>query len=239
MFFFKRKEIVVDCFVNSERLKNSYAPKRASHFIPEWWKKIPNELEEHLHEINKTKTVPTMKFCVGFRDLYSSGFILPMWCDARFFINDVSWHNVYSTNGFRSETHNPAQHNHNFPNYHHVKLVSPWFFKEKSGIKFVFMEPFWSVYKVSENIRIPPAITSFNLQFATNVNMFVKKAEYDFDIKAGEPLVHLIPLTDKKVTFKPQVISEAEYMYILRENIGLSFTRGYDRYKRIMKKEDK
>ena len=45
MFWIKRKEIVVDAFINDASFLKYGSPVKASEYIPEWFKLVPKELE--------------------------------------------------------------------------------------------------------------------------------------------------------------------------------------------------
>jgi hypothetical protein len=53
-------------------------PKAAGAYIPEWWKTIPANFGKKTNFFN-TKTA---KKCPALPDMFSQGFILPMWADA-------------------------------------------------------------------------------------------------------------------------------------------------------------
>ena len=77
MFFFKKKNIVVDCFTTSVTAYKYHPIKKASEFLPEWWKKVPaynNVSSPYSNNMMVERT--SIKKCTGFTSLYKNGFIL-------------------------------------------------------------------------------------------------------------------------------------------------------------------
>lgn len=238
MFWFKRKEITLDLFTCIEKINRAHPPRRASAFMPDWWKRLGDYYEEPILPIGKTKKTGTMKFCSGFRDLYASGFIIPLWADLDLHVGTESFYWVFPNKMMSATYHDVQQHGNSFPDYHHIKLLSPWFAKEKTGIKFIYMEPTWSLLPFNGNVRMPPGVMSFNLQPALNLNILVRKGKEDYKLtlEADTPVAHLIPMTDKKVILKTHVVSEAEHVAIEKSNIATKFYKSYEIYRRSIKK---
>ena len=237
MFWFKRKEVTIDFFINNEKLANLYAPKKASSYLPNWWKSLGPSYEENNEVTQRLRPASTMKFCSGFKDLYASGFILPLWSDLIVDVNKEGYFYVFADKKSFSQEHNPKQHGNSFNNFHHMKIISPWYVVEKSGIKFAFLEPTWDWAKERHSLRILPAVVSYDLQSATNINIFLEKKEkeYRVQIDAGEPIVHLIPLTDKKVNLKTHIVDQAEYDLISTRNPPTKFVGSFEVYKKFMR----
>jgi len=192
MFWFKRKEVVVDFFTHVEKINRAHPPRRASAFMPDWWKTLGDYYEEPVLAIGKTKKTGTMKFCSGFRDLYGSGFIIPLWSDLDLYVSESNFNWVFPNKMSSATYHDLAQHNNSFPNYHHIKLICPWFAKEKTGVKFMYAEPSWSLIPFNGNIRVLPGVVSFDTQPSLNTNLFLRKApqEYKLSLEANMPIAH-------------------------------------------------
>ncbi len=119
-----------------------------------------------------------------------------------------------------------------FVNYHHIKLISPWILKEKSGVKFAWVGAEWNLD--SYNFKVLPGIINFNINHHTNVNLMLPKEEKNIIIPAGLPIVNLIPLTDKKINLVNQVIPEKE-MDSMRRSPQQSYFHGWRTSKRLLK----
>lgn len=213
-FIFKRKEINVDCFVDSYRIAETYPVRRSFNYVPDWWRKLPQSF--HIsHELTKKPYErPTMKTCYGMTTLYRKGFIIPLWADIDLFFNRNEEEAVYSYQSaaeLNISQHDSLEYGRQFPNFHHMKLRSPWLFKETKGIEFIFAPCLWSHLAVAPEIRVMPGVLNFRDQHSTNVNWFVPHMNAHIRLEAGLPLAQIIPITDKKVKLSIHVLNRLEY----------------------------
>ena len=108
-----------------------------------------------------------------------------------------------------------------FPEYNHIKLNSPWIFQEKTGIKFLWMGAEWALDKY--NIKVLPGVINFDIVSYTNVNIMFPKDDKDFFVSVGQPLVQLIPLSEKKLVLKNHLINRNEYDTMIINSASQSF----------------
>ena len=215
MFFFKRKEIVVDCFTFMEAVALNFPIDRAIKFYPKEFKNLPKLTEIKHNQDPDSKLyikVPTIKSCTGITDLYSNGLVLPAWDSFSIEMLDDNKYSVYSkSSNVTGEWHHRGQYGEEiFPNSAHIKLLSPWMIKEKTGVKFVWMHPGWSNTSNTEVATIAPAIVDYKYQFNTHVSFFIRKgAIINYDI--GDALAHIIPLSEDKIKIKIHVIEESKW----------------------------
>ena len=207
-FFTRKKTIVVDCFTSLASVYEYTPIVKAFQAVPEWWKKL-----ERLKDISPIRE-KNMKSCPGIIDLYKRGHILEYWADGRFNINEKDY--TYDiTVGTPPYSHEKSQFKNGFKNFHHIKLNSPWFFREKSRQSFMFMGCDWSNELL---IKILPGVVQFKTVSATNVNIMVPIMEkaWEFELQMGTPLAHIIPLNDDiNVKFKNHLVSETELKKIV------------------------
>jgi hypothetical protein len=212
-FFIKKSEIVLDCFTHNhsayENAKIDYAYK----YMPEWWRKTPR--------INESTDQATIKNCVAFIDFYTKGICIPSWFEFEMKINkldnpDNIWYQWQASDETfsASNSHQPSQ----FINFSendgkNFKINSPWLFKEKDDVKFVWSQPTWSLKSIIFNAAILPGVISFKHQHATNINFFISNRTYEqeFSIQPLTPLVILHPMSDKKVKIVNHLISKEEW----------------------------
>jgi hypothetical protein len=211
MFWFKRKEIVVDCFTFATTAALNFPIDRATKFYPSEFKSIPryNDVKVSNHPESKlTVKSLTVKACNGILDLYSSGFIIPAWDEFHLEMLNNGDHVFHSrSNIFTTEKHPREQYgNEIYKGYSNLKITSPWLIKEKTGVKFSWNHPVWNRSDNVGNFTILPGIIDFKYQIQTNINTFMKNGTI-VQYNAGDPLVHLIPLSDKKVKIKIHQLS--------------------------------
>lgn len=222
-FWLKPSTITVDCFTFHPVAFRMYPIQRAIKFIPTWWKKMP------LHHIAGNDDqdfqipAPTLKTCPGLFDLYKDGFVVPLWSDM-ILKNTESETLVDFADHTRNyiERHPRYQFDPAFENYNHIKINVPWCVVEKSGINWLEFACTWNLLPEGAKFHVTPGRLDFKLQHSTNVNCFLTKDDNKLvQLKAGTPLVHWIPLSEKKVKVKTHYISDSEYM----EKIKLTITR--------------
>jgi len=230
-FFFRPSTITVDVFCADEIIFHNFKPERANKFLPKFWKELPPYLDQKAiqnpHSKLMTK-VGTLKKCVGFTDLFSNGFILPNWADWQ---NEVLPSGVSVTANFNSEDVNSTFSGHGrtqfgeplYKNCGHIKIDSPWLFKEKTGVKFTWNGCPWHNTDALENFYVLSAIVNYKNQIGTNVNAFQRKGSI-VQFTAGDPLIHLVPMSEKKVKIAHHQISQQEWHNMnSREMIALRY----------------
>jgi len=124
------------------------------------------------------------------------------------------------TAGVEPGCHHTDQYQGAFLDWFHVKMHSPWYFREKTGVQFLFMGAEWLLDKY--DFKVLPGVVEFQVNAATNVNIMVqaRRDPYDIFLPAGQPLVQLIPLTENKtIEVKCHVVTDAEYSKIARHHI--------------------
>lgn len=207
MFFFIRKpKIILYCFTDSEKIKHNSPIQNAATLIPDWFKCMPSEYMES--DFIPTSTI---KKCPAFVKNATTGFIMPMWVDLALKVENgvYTWQSAHHAWG--ADIHKSDQWNHfkNPNEFGHLKLNSPWWFKTKEDISFVWQQPY--LHKLNSNIEIVQGIDSYSNFHGTSVNCFLNlQSNYKMLIRQNTPLVHLIPLTEKKVIVKNIVVSEKE-----------------------------
>ena len=240
MFFFKRSTIVVDSFTTHRSVHELYSIQPSIQFFPEEIKQLQNTYVEEDPNTKIRYSVPTVRKCLGMIDLYKVGHIIPMWTDffcepKRSLTNECA--PGMMQNPFMFSMHDNRQFPGLFLDHIHLKFHGVWAIRDKSGTKFHWTSPLWNQSKHYNNFLLLPAVVSYEHQSQTNVNFFINKKSDDFLLKSGTPLVHLTPLTDKKVVFKNHLVDMKEY-----QKIGIPDDYGSfrpDRYKRWVREKDK
>jgi hypothetical protein len=241
IFLFKRKEIVVDCFTYHHSVYEYYRPLNANNFIPDGWKKLPKRLDiktfPNVPSSKLTTEAATAKTCLGFINLFRTGFIIQNHCEIAVESDEAGNVNVDSldrSSSFISQ-HSPEQvWDGFFTNHAHIKLIVPWFVKEKTGVNFLYSKCTWNDTNMADNFHVVSGILDFKLQHNISVNFFMKKNSI-VRFYAGQPLAHVIPLSEHKVKMKHHLISRQEY------ETRFSFipaTRLYQEFKRIKTKKE-
>ena len=231
-FFFRKKKIVVDAFTCMYTAHEYFPIQNAIKTVPDWWKSLPKEYTTAT-DLGISLNLPTMKKCDGFLDLFNRGFILPLWSDVIINTQDNGYYQFQWANIKTSVimTHDMRQYGSVISNnFTHMKIISPWVLREKTGVKFVWMNPSWNRL-FSDNLNILPGVMDFKYQQDTNINILIEKKNHTYKLSAGEAMAHIIPLTDDKVEIKNHLISEQEYQQKIAH---FMFTSKYKRMKQII-----
>jgi len=213
LFFFKKKEIVLDCFTTVPHVYEYAKIEKAIKYIPEWWKNTPKTLADN---------TPTIKNCVGLIDFYKKGIVIPSWFEMDLTVfkdNSETWFEWAASNNDlnTAESHQPEMFS-SFAdkNGKNIKITSPWMLKTKEEVYFTWTEPTWNIRSLVTKISVLPAVINFKYQHATSINLFVELTDKDqkFTIPALNPLVIMHPLTEKNVVINTHLIDEKEKLKI-------------------------
>lgn len=211
-FFFKRPQVVLDCFTATPHVYDNAKINWGIKFMPDWWKRTPRQLE------NGDLTV---KNCVGLTDLYKTSIVIPSWFEMRLRVHSKHdqedlW---YTWEGSNESIVTDGSHaDEQFEEFavshaHNIKLHSPWVFKTKEFVRFTWTQPTWNMRHMIEQLTILPAVVDYKYQHDTNINflMLNKNQEFNVTIEPLTPLVMLHPMTDKEIVIKNHLVDQKEY----------------------------
>lgn len=218
MFFFKQKKVIVDCFVNVPMIAEQFPIQRALPAAPTWWKKLPPTYTRMSTSVSAdlgiSQQSPTMKFCSGFLDLHKNSWVLPLWADLiihTFETGEYRYLTAYKTPDGTISQHYPEQFASGFTNFIHLKLLSPWYLFGGKGVNFAFIGADWELLHNYPAVRPLPGVIEYEKNHATHVNMLLPKRNAQYEFPAGLPLVYLIPLTERRVEFRTQLVTDPEF----------------------------
>ena len=231
MFFFKRSKVTVDCFTLNYGTNELFPIQEANNFYPEWWKTLPKTYES-LNNWGLSIPRPTMKQCIGMTNLYTHGFVLPMWTELIIQTTATQWFYEFAL-GNDIVSHDVEQYQKPISDYHHLKITSPWFLAEKTGINFMWTAPTYNIIENLGKYHTLPGIMDYKYNVGTNINMLLPKVDNKIMLKSGQPLAHIVPMTDKDVKIKTQVVTQEELSKIQVHTYDSSFTNRYRTNRRI------
>lgn len=174
----------------------------ASDVKPDWLSKMRSreQLDPEIKSV--TTSVPTLKACTGIRDTLETGFILRAWADFSIIIYPDGGFQFSQANAAPRpsiEIHARKQYEQVWANHTAIKLVSPWAAIEETGCRFMAVPPAYHSPNLVKHF-MPHGILDFKYQHAVNPFILAEwgKEPYEIFISAGTPLLHLVPITDKK-----------------------------------------
>jgi hypothetical protein len=243
MFWFKKKEIIIDCFVTHSTIHDIHPVAPAYNFFPEGWKRLDRSKKckpyEEEHPDSKIEIeVSTSKKCVSIINLFTSGFIIPAWSDFDIEMSENSKIMSYSYNTDIKVRQHPSWQlwDELYSGYGHAKVMSPWIIREKEGVHFSWHQCDWNNTTDLHNYRIVSGVLDFKYQHQSNINMFIKQGNV-ISFKAGEPLVHLIPLSDREVKIKTHLVTKDEIDKI--DYRPIKYMNSYNNIKKVLSKKGK
>jgi hypothetical protein len=218
--FVKPSAVHVDCFTDNATAFNNFKVDAANKFYPAEFKRLPNKVNVKINHNPNSKLeaeTPTVRMCNGITDLFSNGFILPSW--EKFSIEITEHGEQFSHSNTAQATNTTIYHHHDriqygfelFKNWTHAKLLSPWLMEEKSGIKFTWNMCDYHRTDIADVFKVLPAVIDYKYQIQTHVNCFIKNGNI-ITIEAGDPLVQMIPLTEKKVKLHHHLLSTEDWI---------------------------
>lgn len=228
------KPIFVDMYTDKSYVYEYAQPGPASEFYPDWWAGIGKSTKDGAIEY------PTIKSCEGFVAQYRRGLIIPMWSDLMVEIAPVGstgyrW--TYSDGKSVAKVHPAEQRGTYLPEteYQHLKLDTPWVFKCDEDVAFQWVQPMWN-FDNPESVLIPPGVVNFKYQFAVNINMLFKRgtATREVLIEHGQPMVHLVPLTERPVVFRAHLVTNDEITKLSGLRTSIKFVGTYRRIKNLL-----
>jgi hypothetical protein len=224
---------VLDCFTIDEAAYN-YAPiVKASKAIPKWWKALPSP------SIGNASSDPThnnnMRRCYGFVELFKRGLILENWGDIHIRVEE-SKYTFWTATRDKPGEHLVSQYQGAFDGYHHIKLTSPWLFRESTGVHFSYIAADWCLDAF--DFKVLPGVIEYRVNRSTNVNIMLPKrtTPYDIYLPLGQPLVQMIPLNDAKLDIRMHLVDEHELGKI--SNNRVSTFRGLREQIKLVNRND-
>lgn len=159
---------------------------------------VPNSLDK----------MSTARRCIGINNFNMAGFVLPLWSDYSLLMHPNGNISSVGAGQSKTEVHSPNQGRGLLDDYHVVKLISPWAIRCNQDVKFMFAPNFYAEH--STDWTISPAIVDYYNQTTSNIFVFVPKKQEPKEIflNAGMLLIRIVPLTERKVNFKIEVVDD-------------------------------
>lgn len=229
--FGKPKPIILDCYTALSAAGNLFPVSHSRDHSLQWMPKS---------DVNTA----SIRGCPGIRDHASRGFVLPIWTDVRLTAGanpldcklEVADGDV---NRFRFVMGGSAGKLFADTPLAHLKIVPPWFFRCSEEIQFHFSGAFYHLN--NPNLVVCPGLVDYVHQLTPTIQTFIHvgTGPTTVEIKAGTPLAHLIPLTERPVQLRVHHVTEAEFAQLGEEEKQLNAFFSFGYYKRKALKKDK
>lgn len=211
----------------------------ASQVKFDWVKKTTEDFKNQkklIHDIKGEATFTHMRSCPGIFDVCKTGYVVPLTYDICIRYKEGRLE-TFSSFEKKPSTRDPLGRDYSLPeeskypvvehrkipgiNRTILKFESPYMVKAPKGVKLLFMPlPYNDTYHYEANTGIlDPAVTNnIAMQFWWN-----KREE--IYLKAGTPMMQIIPLTEKKLNMicRPANEKELKYLNVHDYNITSQF----------------
>ena len=180
-------------------------PKESKNFVPEWWRKAP--WDKSMSEAKYRPESLYVKQCPMFPDLFSSGYILPMWADTTISFKDGEWKwkcgsmdspfkiNIFSSDRFLEY----SEYNFNgFDANAIFQFSNPWKIKTSPGYS-LFQLPLF--YHFNKDFSVLPGTYDGNIVDTNKLEVAYFGNGEEIFIKRGTPLVQYIPYKKEKTDY--------------------------------------
>lgn len=228
--------IELNCYAEHDQIRKLFPIRKASEFYPEWFKSLDASVPDNTAPVSGIKR-PTMRSCSGFIDLYSKGFMIPMWSDLVIEVHpggDVKY--MFADQLTEITYHGRELFSHEvFKEYAHIKIGTPWRITTESKVDFMFSQPHWNHSYPLEHV-IPSGVVNYYAQHGCDVNMFVPwddKLTRRIEFKAGDPLVHIVPLSSDPIKLNNYYANKNEWETF--ESYGHSFMHNQQKTEKFLK----
>ena len=207
-------------------------PRPAKHFIPQWFKDIPNNIEG------------TVKVCPSFPDYFSQGYIIPMWTDVKLKYDNGLWSWKTPADQIKWDVHGSDQ----LLNYTDVsfngisgqfvfKAICPWR---------VITPPGWSLlqlplfYHFNKEWSVLPGVTDTDIDSEINQQVLYHGNGEEIIIKRGDPFVLYIPFKrSEKLNFEIKYQTEKNKKRFKKDTFNLhSSFRPNGAYRKLQRERD-
>jgi len=226
MMFNLNKTIEVHGYTYKKFNAEHFGVKEMITHRPQWYKKLPNKTQKKTTLGNKWNLPTTsIKNCYGLINLFKQSFYLPLWTDLTL-VNTIEDITAFVRN--KSDTIVAGKHLKNndskaptlSPHHRHIQVQSPWIFKCDKDINFYITGASWDY--INNNLydfHLPPAIIDFKYQHYLHLQFLFpvptgNQREAQIDLKAGDPILYITPLTERKVKFIIHSVTRNEFLQI-------------------------
>ena len=207
------KPLILNCYTADERVYNNAKINYATKFIPDWFKKTPNEVK-----LKNGTTVGSIKNCHGLTEMYRTAIVIPCWTDFTLEILSKDDEDLYRwttpKHNFQVPPHHPEEQYQKFAGKDgtSIKLGSPWKFQCDEAVNFVWHQPTWNMRDILDKLTLLPATVDYHTQHNTEINYFLVRRDFERKVvlKGLEPLVMLQAMDARKVEIKNHLATEAE-----------------------------
>lgn len=184
-------------------------PKPTSKFVPAWWKDL--KIDESVQSAYNLYT-GNIKHCPSFTDLFSSGYVVPMWMDIYIGYDKNTGKSGVQSNGLTNVGYH-ADASKDLANYKFLgndtsaifKMYSPWSVITKPNVSVMVLPLF---FHMNPDFSVIPGMVDTDFINHISPDLAYHSKEKEIFIERGTPLFQIIPLQKEKFSFSVKEIDE-------------------------------
>jgi hypothetical protein len=249
LMFFNKKPIYLDCYTTHNHVYDMFKIESAKKFVPEWFRQLPSTFKDH----RSVTPIPTVKTCTGIASYFKNSLILPLWTDTQLgyasvsngYTNNVQPITQFSDQLTTGQIHDQKQIGNDFmpdESYLHFKIFSPWVFECSEDIDWLWTQPTYN-FKYPDKIIILPGILEFKYNSNVFINCSIRKLDENktptlLKLEAGQPLVHLTPITDKEIIVRNHLVTPEVWNQKFAKNNRVFFFNNHNKKRNFLKNQE-
>ena len=218
----------------TQKVAAQYAPKPASHFVPEWYKNLSSYLENKKEPNGEGQSRETIKKCMPVFDAITVGYILvtpaDIWVSQKFDKSSNKVQPFYEWASldlidFHSVIQAPTYPTANKPDLAYPKFMNPWAIKTPKGYSSFFTQP---MHRESPFTILDGIVDTDTYTMQVNFPFVLNDTSFEGLIPAGTPMAQVIPF--KRDKWKLEIGTEKDLESHIQE-LSLLRTKFFDGYK--------
>jgi hypothetical protein len=183
-------------------------PKPTARYTPDWWKEKKIDVaKQSAYDLN----TGNIKHCPSFTDVFTSGYVVPMWMDTYLGYDKETGRGGAMSNLTKIDHHpcpSEDMESYTFLGKEAVaffKAGSPWSILTKPGVSVLILPLF---FNFDPDFSIVPGIIDTEYINHLNPDIIYHSKEKEIFIERGTPLFQVIPFRKEKFTFDVKEIDD-------------------------------
>jgi hypothetical protein len=203
---FRKKPEEIEFVTPAAQIAEMFPPVPAGRMTPQWVRAMAPYTKKRRFPNLRTREEVTMKGCPGVGDYLNLGWIIPLWTDYIFTANPdgFGWDSAVPDELDNVKTFEPELQP-TFPrgpndHAHILKIGTPWMVRTPPGWSVLICAPWYQ--RETRFTIMPGVMESDRFHVVTVVAVWHLPLGESTLIKAGTPLLHIIPVKRNSMTMK-------------------------------------
>ena len=189
-----------------------FQPLKTKGDLPNWWTHLKTMFKQLDPRTGIKVPTPTIRACPGVIDFIRRPINITMWSDCILKVfpdGRVSCSSPLHNGGeVNVGVHTSEQYGKLYPGRTVLKITNPWVFEGSDRTEFLCTDVHYDTELRKHGIFIAPGVTNFYDQHVCNIFLVIptKDEPYEIELKYGQPLMSVFPMTNKPVDIKMECV---------------------------------